>query len=594
MKKIPLLLCSLCCSLSLCVDASAVYLKKFQTYSYWTQHLDIAPTDEFLTFIQQESPLTNKLRHKWLYALAEKKDWQTFCRYYQPSADVTLQCYAANALYQQNQKEKAIKAVIPLWLTGSSQSSACDEVFNALLKNHELDESLITKRIVLALEKRNLSLVRYLLKQYKTPRLADIALLDKIYRNPESINQLKTGELHDDYYLYGLKRMVSTHMDKAVKFWAHVRRNKLLSQAQQQAFLAHLALYKAIRNQPDAPGWFKKVQPDFYNDALIDWQIRFALKHHQWAIVESLLLTHQDEDNLAWQYWLARALEAQGKIKQALPLYKKLASSRHYYGFLASQKLHQPLYFEEEKAEKNEDILKPYEPFLAEIKALYTTKQTLQASRILNDFVLELPKEELSALSYWLAHELHWYAKSVYFSNSYSELNDQLELRFPLAYIETVTHQEKNNNIAKPLIYAIIRQESTFRDDVISSVGAHGLMQLMPATAKNTAKIYHIDYNDKYQLFDAKTNIHLGSAYLQQLAKRFNRHPLLMAAAYNAGPTQVNYWLKNHSPKQLDIWIETLPWHETRNYLKNIIAFYAVYQYRLHQSPDISSFLKPI
>jgi len=118
-------------------------------------------------------------------------------------------------------------------------------------------------------------------------------------------------------------------------------------------------------------------------------------------------------------------------------------------------------------------------------------------------------------------------------------------------------------------------------------------MQLMPATAKATAKSERINYADKKQLFGAQKNINIGVAYLQQLAKRFDKHPVLMAAAYNAGPRQVVYWLKNHPPKQIDIWIETLPWHETRNYLKNVVAFYAVYQHRMHQKADLSDFMRP-
>ena len=117
-------------------------------------------------------------------------------------------------------------------------------------------------------------------------------------------------------------------------------------------------------------------------------------------------------------------------------------------------------------------------------------------------------------------------------------------------------------------------------------------MQLMPATAKEISKAEHIAYTNKKQLFSSQTNIKIGVAYLKQLSKRFHQHPILMAAAYNAGPKQVTFWLKNHTPKEMDIWIETLPWTETRNYLKNIIAFYAVYQYRLQAKEDPMSFMQ--
>jgi soluble lytic murein transglycosylase len=126
----------------------------------------------------------------------------------------------------------------------------------------------------------------------------------------------------------------------------------------------------------------------------------------------------------------------------------------------------------------------------------------------------------------------------------------------------------------------------------VSSAGAHGLMQIMPTTAKSISKYGKIAYLDKKQLFLSQKNIQIGAAYLQQLTKRFHNHPILIAAAYNAGPRQAAYWQKNHSPKEIDVWVETLPWQETRNYLKNIIAFYAVYQYRMQRKSDLTPFLQ--
>lgn len=116
----------------------------------------------------------------------------------------------------------------------------------------------------------------------------------------------------------------------------------------------------------------------------------------------------------------------------------------------------------------------------------------------------------------------------------------------------------------------------------------------MPDTAKNVARKAQIPYKQRSQLFDENKNINIGVAYLSQLSTKFNDHPVLMAAAYNAGPRRVDYWLKNHHAKDVDIWIETLPWHETRNYLKNVLAFYAVYQYRMNKKPDLEMFFKPI
>ncbi|KTD20742.1 soluble lytic murein transglycosylase [Legionella londiniensis] len=591
--KLQLFICGLCLSALVFASDANPYLEKFQTYLTLSQNLPDYPTPEFIDFISNDSPLANKLREKWLYQLGRKKDWSTFNQFYRNPASMELRCYALAAQYHLGKQKEALQSAEAIWLSGSSLPMECDEILNILLKSEQFNEQLITKRIVLALDKRNLSLARYLLKQYKKPRLEDIHLLNQIYRKPSSISLLQTGELHDDYYLYGLKRMVSIDMEQAVHYWNHIKTKQLLSESQQQSFLAHIALYKAIRNHADALQWFYKVKPAYYNDSLVDWQIRYALKHHKWREVIRIINLSPDKDNPSWQYWLARALHAQGKISQAQAIYEKLAKMRNYYGFLASLRLKKSFSFKNEPPVINPKLLEPYQPIIELIRKLYESGQALEASRLVNDFVLELPKEERSALALWLAQELQWFEKSLYISNN-DILNDQLVLRFPLAHHQIIRQNAKQFHIPEALIYAIIRQESTFRDNVVSSAGALGLMQVMPKTAEMIAKKAGIQYKNRQQLFSIEDNIRLGTAYLQQLGKRFRNHPMLMAAAYNAGPYQVERWLKNHPPKQIDIWIDTLPWHETRNYLKNVIAFYAVYQYLKQEKPDLSPFMKEI
>lgn len=593
MNKLLIVLCGLSWSVVSAALSGQAYMDRFNTFSAWYQNIPITPTPEFLDFIKENAPLSNKLREKWLYELARTKDWNAFNTYYQTSQDINLVCYKEIAQFNLGLHKEALKNSIPLWLNGNSQPQPCNTLFELLLKSDEFDQALITQRIALALDKRNIQLARYLLKLYKTPHLHQIQTLTAIYQNPANISTLNSGELNDHFYLYGLKRMVSVNMDKALQIWQGAKTRQILSEAQKQDFLAHVALYKAMRNHVDALTWFAKVKPQFYNDVLLDWQIRFALKNYDWKHVAQLINDSKNKETPCWQYWLARALEEQGKKEQAIVIYELLAKSRQYYGFLASMRLKKIPSFENENPVTNFESLKAYQPFIEQVKALYNSKQSLQASRLLNDFISELPKDEASALVYWVDSELQWHGKSVYLSNN-ETLNNQLSLRFPLAYKDTVKMYANKYSIAPEFVYAIIRQESGFREDVVSSAGARGLMQVMPYTANVVSKADKIPYNDQKQLFSYQKNINIGVAYLQQLAKRFSNHPVLVAAAYNAGPKQVVYWLRTHPPKEIDLWIETLPWQETRNYLKNVMAFYVVYQYRLNQKPDLDNFLTPL
>lgn len=568
-------------------------MERFNTYTSLSQHLPITPTPVFLDFIKGTTPLSNKLRERWLYELARTKDWSSYTQYYQPSNDMNLVCYEQMAKYNTGAQQEVLKDSIPLWLTGDSRPSACNNLFDLLLKNEGFDQELITQRIALALDKRNIQLARYLLKQYKIPHPADIQALNAVYQNPRTISKLPAGGLNSAIYLYGLKRMVTINMESALQLGQQGKNKHLLDTAQQQAFLAHVALYKAMRNSEDTLQWFAKVQPQYATDILVDWQIRFALKRQDWPQVTALINDSKNKDTPCWQYWLGRSLEEQGKTTEARAVYEPLAKSRQYYGFLASLRLKQTPSFTNEPPINNLEVLKPYQAFIDQVKTLYTSKNTLQASRLLNDFISELPKDEASALVYWIDTTLQWHGKSVYLSNN-ETLNNQLSLRFPLAYKDTVKQYSQKYAVPPEFIYAIIRQESGFREDATSSVGARGLMQVMPYTAGVVSKADKIPYANQNQLFLSEKNINIGVAYLKQLSKRFSNHPILIAAAYNAGPKQVVYWLKKHPPKEIDVWIETLPWQETRNYLKNVMAFYVVYQYRLNQKPNLEGFLEPL
>jgi len=591
MKRI-LVLCGLIASTACFSLSGQAYMERFNTYITWSQNLPGQPNAEFVEFIKGTAPLSTKLREKWLYALAKNKDWKNFNLYYQPSNDISLICYDQMAKYNSGEHQEALKASIPLWLTGDSRPPACNSLFDLLIKDENFDQKLITQRISLALNTRNIQLARYLLKLYKVPHVTELQTLNSIYQNPATISKFNPSAFNSDIYLYGLKRMVSININQAIKFWQQNKTRKMLNLAQQQDFLAHMALYKAMRNHEDAIEWFAKVKPQFYNDVLVDWQIRFALKRKNWKQVSTLINNSKNKDTPCWQYWLARSYEEQGKTAQAQAIYQSLAQSRQYYGFLASIHLKKIPNFINEKPNMNQETLKPYQAFTDQVQTLYTTKQSLQASRLLNDFISELSKEEASALVYWIATKLQWHGKAVYLSNN-ETLNNQLMLRFPLAYKDTISLYSKQYAVPPEFIYAIIRQESGFRDDATSLAGARGLMQVMPYTAGVVSKADKIPYSDQRQLFLSQKNINIGVAYLKQLSKRF-KHPILVAAAYNAGPKQVVYWIKTHPPKDIDIWIETLPWQETRNYLKNIMAFYVVYQYRLNQKPDLGSFLQAL
>lgn len=575
-------------------ESQQAYLTKYLTYEFWSQHLPDHPDPEFLNFIQAATPLTQKLRDKWLYKLAENQDWTEFDRYFRPTENLGLRCYAQMAKYQLEHQQAAVNHAAHLWLSPDSQaSSACQHLMTYLLNEQAFSSAQIEQKIIWALEHDHIRLASDLLLKLPTHKQA-LTMLGLIQRNPKKILTLQPGPLAGSLYLYGLNQLLTTHQNMAVSYFKNPLAKQILSQAQQQHFLTRLTLYKAMHNHQDTLEWFAQVLPKYRHPPLNDWMIRYALMQQKWQTV--LKITEHDsvEDADPLQrYWRARALDKLGLHSQAQPIYLGLAKHRNYYGFLASIALNKPLQFEFETTPHDLSSLTIYQPIIHQIAEFYRNKQPYLAAHMLNEFSLELTKTEKNALVYWVASDLKWPGKAIYLSSVDKAFNNQLSLRFPLAYQRTIERLAHQYQISPALIYATIRQESTFLDDSKSMAGAIGLMQILPATAKTIAQKAHIPYSDWQELYSAEKNLQIGTAYLKILQQRFNHHPILMMAAYNAGPTQVHRWQTHHNPQEIDIWIETLPWQETRNYLKNMLAFYAVYQYRLHQSPNLAPFLAP-
>ena len=575
-------------------EHAKAYLAKYLTYQFWVEHLPNTPQTDFIQFIEPQTPLTQKLREKWLYQLAEQHNWEDFNQYYRPSDNIGLRCYAQMARYELGHKQEATQEALALWsLSETQSSSACNSLFDHLQREHAFTSAQIEQRVATALMNNQPNLAQALLHRLGSAYTQQSKMLQAILQNPRKILSLQPGPLASTLYLYGLKLSVTRNLNSAMALWENPLCDKLLTSTQKQQYLAHLALYKAIRNQQDTEIWLNKVRPEFKNAGLMDWAIRYALMHKKWNNILALTASETLASDPFPLYWRARALEKQGKPAEAQIIYSSLANKRNYYGFLSSMALKKAFSFEFEPTFYDDSLLAIYKPITDQIEAYYKNNQFYLAAHLLNEFSLELTKNEKSALVYWVATRLNWPGKAIYLSTSDDILKNQLQLRFPLSYYSYVQKLSRQYQVPPALIYATIRQESTFLQDIKSEAGAYGLMQIMPKTAKTIAQHSKIAYSDPKELFTPEKNLHIGVAYLKTLNHEFKAHPILMMAAYNAGPKQVKHWVKNHTPKDIDIWIETLPWQETRNYLKNVIAFYAVYQYRMHQKPNLEPFLQP-
>lgn len=270
--------------------------------------------------------------------------------------------------------------------------------------------------------------------------------------------------------------------------------------------------------------------------------------------------------------------------------FASLAAERGYYGFLASEKLRQPLNFQQEpsrvtQAELNHLVNSPVFQQLQELQAL---NQTAEANRLWRTSIQNFSPQQRSVAAHYASLNGEHF-KAISAAAESSEKNN-LSLRFPRAFAASITHAAQSAQLDSDWVFALIRQESAFRADASSPVGAIGLMQLMPATARHVAQKSKISLPNLSSLKMPEQNVRLGTLYLSEIYQSLNNNVFAATAAYNAGPSRAQEWLKTQSGLSAAEWIETIPIPETQDYVKNIMTYRAIY--RFQNQAQVTRFLE--
>ncbi|OUS30644.1 hypothetical protein A9Q99_05520 [Gammaproteobacteria bacterium 45_16_T64] len=272
----------------------------------------------------------------------------------------------------------------------------------------------------------------------------------------------------------------------------------------------------------------------------------------------------------------------------------ELSSERSFYGFMSSEILDKPLQLNhQERVAEQEQLTRILSnPGIIRARELYQINEDSYAKSEWNLAISRMPSEDRS-IAAQLADQWGWHHQAI-MAAARSDIRDNLKLRFPIAFGSTVSSFANKNGIGDDWVLSLIRQESAFAFQAKSPVGALGMMQIMPATAKQVSKSIGLRYKGKRSLLSPKNNIQLGTAYMGQLLKRFQGNTILATAAYNAGPHRASRWQPKHLPMAGDIWIETIPFRETRNYVKNVMTYQAIYRAHLGQEIKLAKSLQSI
>ncbi|MDW4560772.1 transglycosylase SLT domain-containing protein [Aeromonas rivipollensis] len=551
-----------------------------------------ADYNDVTRFIRQhgDTPQSNRLERSYLTYLAQSQQWSQFLRFYPAKPNSTdLLCMHYQARYYTGHKSEALQEAGKLWLTGQSRPDACDPLFQLWQQAGLRTQDKIWQRMKLAFEAQNPNLIRHLgaqlggsLKPYGDQM---IALFDQPARamNPASFS---TAPQSRQLLSLGLARYANEQPEPALRQLGEMKRRFGLNQAEvarvERAAARRLLLDRSLAQR----SWLDATLVRMKDAELVELRARLAIWEQDWRGLEGWVkrmpMALQKEDR--WRYWLARSLEVQGRQKPARELYLETANLRGFYGFMAAQRTGVPYRIKNQSVGHKVPDWRTASsrwPFLVRVRELLAMNE-ITAAR--SEWIHNMDRNPVAQRLEFghIALNQGWHELAI-LSSIRAEAWDAIDLRFPLPLKRTFSQMAQERTMNTSLLYAISRQESALYPLAQSPVGARGLMQLMPATAKETAAKLGVPYRNEQQLFDPTMNIRLGSAYLKRLLDVYDGNRILAAAAYNAGPGRVKRWRDQSTNKPMDVWVESIPYRETRNYVQNVLSFDLIYQHKLQQ-----------
>ncbi|WP_324051673.1 transglycosylase SLT domain-containing protein [Aeromonas caviae] len=551
-----------------------------------------ADYNDVTRFIRQhgDTPQSNRLERSYLTYLAQSQQWSQFLRFYPAKPSSTdLLCQHYQARYYTGHQSEALQEAGKLWLSGQSRPDACDPLFQLWQQAGLRTQEKIWERMNLAFEAQNPNLIRHLgaqlgsgMKGYGDQM---IALYDQPVRamNPANFTAAPPSR---HLLSLGLARYANQEPDAVLRQLGEMARRFGLNHAEVSRVEKAAARRLLLDRSSDQRAWLDTALVRLKDGELMELRARLAVWEQDWRGLEGWVkrmpMALQKEDR--WRYWMARSLEEQGRQKPARELYLETANLRGFYGFMAAQRTGVPYRIKNQSvAHKVPDWRTASQrwPFLLRVRELLAMNE-ITAAR--SEWIHNMDRNSVAQRLEFghIALNQGWHELAI-LSSIRAEAWDALDLRFPLPLKRTFSQMAQERTMNTSLLYAISRQESALYPLAQSPVGARGLMQLMPATAKETAGKLGVPYRNEQQLFDPAMNIRLGSAYLKRLLDVYDGNRILAAAAYNAGPGRVKRWREQSENKPMDVWVESIPYRETRNYVQNVLSFDLIYQHKLQQ-----------
>ncbi len=550
------------------------------------RQVDRATVESYLKQYPDWIPAAD-LRRSFLRELARRQDWSDFQALYQPGLDQSLSCDALQAKLAQGGKLDFEEDLAALW-SSPNLPHTCDPVLGAARAEGLLTTPRLWTRIDRAADAGQAGTIASLADWLPPAEQASAQQLALALRDPAGAlaNASSWPDTLRDRQAatLALTRLARRQSSSADSAWQQLQTHFSFSQQQRDQILRALALFHATDFDDGALARLIALPPAAQSDSTREWRARVALARTNWpavlAAIEAMPPSLQQDGE--WLYFRARALAATGHTTQAQQEFAALAEQATYFGFLAADQLQQPyvicpLTLTDDAQREQQLLARPglqraFELFAVDLPRLARREWT-QALQDADAVTLRIAAD--------LANRRGWYDRAVFTLNSGEALR-LYDLRFPLASQDGLVPQAEQAGIPPAWAYAILRAESAWMSDARSGADARGLMQLLPSTAALVAKRNGLSWAGAASLYDPIVNIALGTRYLAQMAQRFQNSTWLASAAYNAGPNRVDRWLAARSALAPDLFVATIPYKETREYVARVMAFSVIYDWRLH------------
>ncbi|MCF6807933.1 transglycosylase SLT domain-containing protein [Thiotrichales bacterium 19S9-12] len=564
-------------------------LKAYSLYPYLRyleiiNHFDDIGIEKVEAYIRenQDSFWGALLMPQWLNYLGSNEIWDVYLKYGKSSSTRERKCWYAEALYKEQSKDLGLKAFNSIWLYGRSLPDACNFILSKWQGSKYDTKLMRMKRIKLAMQSKQYDLARYL--SYKldkknqsfiqawvnaelSPQHSIVVFMSK-YKNYKHF-EYALDEAFDHYTERDVLSAVKTFEQNQDKIPTDIRGK----------VVANIAMELARIHRPEAMLWLDKVPTQYATSLTWQWRARTAIRNLEFTKLVSWINQMPDElkSKSQWQYWLAVGLYHTNNKKQSTMIWEKLAKERDYYGFLSADQINQPYNLKTETNKVSEKLVKEIyqDPKIQQIYQLYQLGE-LQLANYYWRWELKKFERDKALAAAEVANRWNIASMSIYAYNQAGYFEDLIH-RFPLAYKSDILRYTNKYKINPGWVWALTRQESHFNPKATSGVGARGLMQLMPSTADYIASKYNIPYSDSSELYKPKINLELGIANLSHVYQQFNESVVVATAAYNAGYGNAKSWLPEHRLKA-SYWIETVPFLETRTYLRRVLTYSIIYE----------------